>query len=37
MIYDVIIVGGGVIGCAIARELSKYKLRTVLLEKNNDT
>ena len=36
MIYDVIIVGGGVIGCAIARELSKYKLRTVLLEKNND-
>ena len=36
MIYDVIIVGGGVIGCAIARELSKYKLRTVLVEKNND-
>ncbi len=34
--YDVIIVGAGVIGCAIARELSKYKLRILVLEKDND-
>ncbi len=32
--YDVTIIGGGVIGCAIARELSRYNLRVVLLEKN---
>jgi len=30
--YDVTIIGGGVIGCAIARELSRYRLRTVVLE-----
>ncbi|MBU5439266.1 NAD(P)/FAD-dependent oxidoreductase [Tissierella sp. MSJ-40] len=34
--YDVAIIGGGIVGTAIARELSKYKLRTVLLEKEND-
>lgn len=34
--YDVIIVGAGVVGCAIARELSKYNLRTLVLEKGND-
>ncbi len=33
-IYDVAIVGGGVIGCAIARELSRYDLKVVLLERN---
>ncbi len=33
---DVAIIGGGVIGCAIARELSKYKLDIILLEKEND-
>lgn len=33
MLYDVAIVGGGVIGCAIARALSRFHLRTVLLEK----
>lgn len=32
--YDVVIIGGGVIGCAIARELSRYRLKVVLLEKN---
>jgi len=32
--YDVIIIGGGVIGCAIARELSRFRLKVVLLEKN---
>jgi len=30
--YDVAIIGGGVIGCAIARELSRFQLRTVVLE-----
>lgn len=33
---DVVIVGGGAIGTSIARELSKYKLDILLLEKNND-
>ncbi len=32
--YDVAIIGGGVIGCAIARELSRFHIRTVLLERN---
>ncbi len=31
--YDVAIVGGGVTGCAIARALSRYRVRTALLEK----
>lgn len=30
--YDVTIVGAGVIGCALARELSRYRLRVLLLE-----
>jgi len=34
--YDVAIVGGGVIGCAIARELSRWDLSIVLLEKESD-
>ena len=33
---DIIIIGGGVIGCAIARELSRYKADILLLEKGND-
>lgn len=33
MRYDITIIGGGVIGCAIARELMRYKLRVVLVEK----
>ncbi len=33
MIYDVIIIGGGVTGCCIARTLSKYDLKIALLEK----
>lgn len=33
MLYDVTIIGGGVIGCAIARELLRYKLRVILVEK----
>ena len=34
--YDVIIVGGGVIGTAVARELSRYALSICLLEKEED-
>lgn len=34
--YDVVIIGAGVIGTFIARELSKYELKIVLLEKAND-
>ncbi|MCY6356457.1 NAD(P)/FAD-dependent oxidoreductase [Clostridium sp. ZS2-4] len=34
--YDITIVGAGVTGCAIARELSKYKLKTCVLEKEVD-
>jgi len=34
--FDVAIVGGGVIGSAIARELSKWAIRTILLEKEED-
>lgn len=36
MMYDVVIIGAGVIGSAIARELSKYKLKVVIIEKEND-
>ena len=28
MKYDVVVIGGGVIGCAVARELSRYQLKT---------
>ena len=34
--YDVIIIGAGVSGCAAARELSKYELKTAVLEKEPD-
>lgn len=34
--YDVIIIGGGVIGTAIARELSRYDIKIALLEKASD-
>lgn len=33
---DVVIIGGGIIGCSIARELSKYDLNIALIEKNYD-
>jgi glycerol-3-phosphate dehydrogenase len=33
---DVLIIGGGVCGCSLLYELSRYKLKTVLLEKEND-
>lgn len=34
--YDVIIVGSGVVGAAIARELSRYNLKIGILEKEDD-
>lgn len=36
MVYDCIIIGGGVTGAAIARFLSRYELNALLLEKNSD-
>lgn len=34
--YDVAIIGAGVSGALIARELSRFNLKTVILEKDND-
>ncbi len=34
--FDVVIIGAGVIGCAIARELSRYQLSILLVDKNED-
>ncbi len=33
---DVLIIGGGVVGCAIARELSRFKVSILLAEKEHD-
>ena len=35
-VHDVIIIGAGAVGCAIARELSRYSIRTLVLEKECD-
>ncbi len=35
-VYDYIIIGAGVIGSCIARELSRYQLKVLVLEKEND-
>lgn len=34
--YDIVIIGAGVTGCAIARELSRYKANICVLEKGDD-
>ncbi|WP_040825087.1 NAD(P)/FAD-dependent oxidoreductase [Thermanaerovibrio velox] len=34
--YDVVVVGAGIVGASIARELSRYKLRVAVLEKAHD-
>ena len=34
--YDVVVIGAGVIGCAIARQLSRYKVRVAVLEAGAD-
>ena len=36
IMYDVIVIGAGVTGCAIARELSRYSLKLAVLEKEED-
>lgn len=36
MDYDILILGGGVIGCAVAYELSKYNFNIALIEKDYD-
>ena len=33
---DIIVIGAGVVGCAVARELSKYKLDVLVIDKNED-
>lgn len=35
-VHDVIIIGAGAVGCAVARELSRYSIRTLVLEKECD-
>lgn len=34
--YDVAIIGAGIVGAMVARELGKYKLKVCILEKEND-
>ncbi len=34
--FDVIVIGGGIVGCSIIRELSKYQLNVLMLEKEED-
>jgi thioredoxin reductase/bacterioferritin-associated ferredoxin len=36
MDYDVLVLGGGIIGCAVAYELSKYNINIALIEKDYD-
>ena len=33
---DVLVIGGGIVGCAIARELTRFKLDVMLVEKEHD-
>ncbi len=35
-VYDVAVIGAGVVGSAIARELARYRLRTVLIDAASD-
>ena len=35
-LFDIIIIGAGAVGCAIARELSRYNLKVGVLEKESD-
>ncbi|MBF0120815.1 MAG: FAD-dependent oxidoreductase [Desulfobacterales bacterium] len=34
--FDVVIIGGGITGCSIARELSRYNITIALIEKEED-
>ncbi len=33
---DVVVIGAGAVGCAVARELSKYEVDVIVVEKNED-
>lgn len=35
-VFDIIIIGAGVVGCAVARELSRYQLNIAVVEKGPD-
>jgi NADPH-dependent 2,4-dienoyl-CoA reductase/sulfur reductase-like enzyme len=34
--YDIVVIGGGVIGCAVARELSRWQVSVLVLEADDD-
>lgn len=34
--YDIVIIGGGIVGTSVARELAKYRVSVVLLEKEEE-
>ena len=34
--YDVVIIGAGVVGCAVARELMRFQVRAVLVDKESE-
>ena len=34
--YDVAIIGAGAVGCAIARELSRFKVNACVIERDED-
>ena len=36
MLYDVVIIGAGVCGCAVARELARYQAKICVVEKEED-
>ena len=36
MVHDIIIIGAGIVGCSLARELSRYKASLLVVEKEND-
>ncbi len=33
---DIVVIGAGAVGCAIARELSKYQVKVIVVDKNED-
>lgn len=34
--WDVVVIGGGISGCAVARELTRYNIKVLLCEKHSD-
>jgi len=34
--YDAVVIGGGILGCMLARNLRRWKIHTLLLEKDDD-